>query len=103
MPESTHLFEEPGTLEQVAQEATQSAKPRLRPLCAPGHTGRKRGKIVRTRTIVSQAHIYQWLGSFGNPGHGQYREKLRRAVTATGSYLSTHQLPQDRALLRLDG
>ena len=39
----------------------------------------------------------------GNAGNGQYREELRRAVSAIGSYLSTQQFPQERALLRLDG
>jgi hypothetical protein len=29
----------------------------LRPLCAPGYTGRKRGEIVRTRTTVWAAPI----------------------------------------------
>jgi hypothetical protein len=43
------------------------------------------------------------LGSFGNPGNGQYREELRRAVAAIHSYLSVHQFPQECALLRLDG
>ena len=76
---------------------------RLNKICAPGSTGRKRGEVVRTRTIISQAHSYQWLGSFGNPGNGLYREELRRAVEAVGSYLAAHQLPQECALVRLDG
>ena len=28
----------------------------LAELCAAGYTGRKRGEVVRTRTVVSQAH-----------------------------------------------
>ncbi len=36
----------------------------------PFSTGRKRGEIVRTRTVISQSHRSQWLGSFGNPGNG---------------------------------
>ena len=43
---------------------------RLRPLCAPGYTGRKRGEVVRTRTTVLQAHTHQWLATFGNSGNG---------------------------------
>jgi hypothetical protein len=76
---------------------------RLGELCAPGYTGRKRGEVVRTRTTALQAHSHQWLGSFGNPGNGKYREELRRAVGAIQSYLQAHQLPLERALLRLDG
>jgi Transposase DDE domain len=76
---------------------------RLDDVCAPGYTGRKRGEIVRTRTTVSQAHSYHWLGSFGNRGNGRYREELRKGLAAIGRYLAAYQLPQERALLWLDG
>src|SRR6266581_6843182 len=36
---------------------------RLHGLCAPGYTGRKRGEVVRERTTVLQAHVYQWLAT----------------------------------------
>ena len=72
-------------------------------MCAPGYTGRKRGEIVRTRTTVLQMHTHQWLASFGNPGNGQYREELRRAVEVIQAYVKARDLPQERALLRLDG
>jgi hypothetical protein len=103
------VFDIDGTREAARQRALPQTpelpepQRRLEKLCAPGYTGRKRGEVVRTRTTVSQAHSYQWLGSFGNRGNGLYREELRRAVSAIGSYLSAHQLPQDHALLRLDG
>ncbi len=58
---------------------------------------------MRTRTVVSQAHSSQWLGSWGNRGNGEYREELRQAVAAIGSYLMAHQLTPQSALLRLDG
>ncbi|WP_207229598.1 hypothetical protein [Ktedonosporobacter rubrisoli] len=38
---------------------------------------------------MSQAHSYQWLGSYGNRGNGRY--------------LATHHLSQERAPIRLDG
>jgi hypothetical protein len=72
-------------------------------ICAPGYRGRKRGEVVRTRTTVLQAHSYQWLGSFGNRGNGRYREELRKVLSAIGRYLATHQLSQERTLVRLDG
>jgi hypothetical protein len=103
------VFDVDGTREAARQRALPQtpdqppAQRRLRPLCAPGYTGRKRGEVVRTRTIVSQAHSYQWLGSFGNPGNGHYREELRHAVAAIHRYLSAQQFPQECALLRLDG
>ncbi len=71
--------------------------------CAPGYRGRKRGEVVRTRTTVSQAHSYQWLGSFGNRGNGLYRTELRQSLSAIRRYLTVYQFPQERALLRLDG
>jgi hypothetical protein len=52
---------------------------------------------------VSQAHSYQWLGSFGNRGNGRYREELRKGLVAIGRYLTTHQLSPEHTLLRLDG
>jgi len=76
---------------------------RLDEICAPGYRGRKRGEVVRTRTTVSQAHSYQWLGSFGNRGNGRYREELRQGLAAIGRYQAARQLPKERALLRLDG
>ncbi len=103
------VFDIDGTREAARQRAlpqTEDLPPALRRLdevCAPGYTGRKRGEVVRTRTVVSQAHSYQWLGSFGNKGNGLYRAELRLAVSTIGRYLAAHQLPQDRALLRLDG
>jgi hypothetical protein len=75
----------------------------LRPLCAPGYTGRKRGEVVRTRTTVLQAHTHQWLATFGNPGNGEYRAELRRAVATIRGYLKAHHQPAEHALLRLDG
>lgn len=103
------VFDIDGTREAVRQRALPEAPPlppsqrRLDEVCAPGYTGRKRGEIVRTRTTVLQAHSYQWLGTFGNPGNGQYRKELRRAVEAIRSYLRAHQCPETCALLRLDG
>src|SRR5712691_5265846 len=69
----------------------------------PFYRGRKRGQVVRTRTVISQAHSFQWLGSFGNRGNGRYRTELRQALAAIGRYLTAHQLPKARTLLRLDG
>jgi len=59
--------------------------------------------VVRTRTTISQAHSYHWLGSFGNRGNGQYRVELRQGLAAITRYLTAYQLPQARALVRLDG
>jgi hypothetical protein len=103
------VFDLDGTREAARQRAlpqTQDLPPpfrRLDDVCAPGYTGRKRGQVVRTRTVISQAHSFQWLGTFGNRGNGRYRRELRQGLSAIGRYLTAHQLPQERALLRLDG
>ena len=103
------VFDVDGTREAARQRAlpktTDRPAPqrRLRPLCAPGYTGRKRGEIVRSRTTILQAHTHQVLGTFGNPGNGEYRAELRRAVTVIQSYRETHHHPEERVLLRLDG
>src|SRR5690348_7940361 len=66
------VFDIDGTREAARQRAlpktTDLPEPfrRLDDVCAAGYTGRKRGEVVRPRTVVSQAHSYQWLGSFGN-------------------------------------
>jgi hypothetical protein len=103
------VFDVDGTREAARQRALPqtddrpAAQRRLRPLCAPGYTGRKRGEVVRTRTTVLQAHTHQWLGTFGNPGNGAYRTELRRAVTAIQSYVQGRYCSEARAILRLDG
>jgi hypothetical protein len=55
-------------------------------VCAPGYHGRKRGEVVRTRTVMLQAHTHQLLGTFGGPGNGDYRGELRRAIGVITSY-----------------
>src|SRR5258708_2648317 len=103
------VFDIDGTREAARQRTlplTDELPPpfrRLDDVCAPGYRGRKRGEVVRTRTTVSQAHSYQWLGSFGNRGNGRYREELRKATAAIRRYLAAYQLPAARTLLRLDG
>jgi hypothetical protein len=103
------VFDVDGTREAARQRALPTtpdrpvAQRRLRPLCAPGYTGRKRGEVVRTRTTVLQAHTHQWLGTFGNPGNGEYRAELRQAVAVIHSYLTRHQVPPEHAVVRLDG
>jgi len=103
------VFDVDGTREAARQRALPqppdrpAPQRRLRPLRAPGYTGRKRGEIVRTRTTVLQMHTHQWVASFGNPGNGQYREELRRAKTTIQEYIKAHSFPAERTRLGLDG
>jgi hypothetical protein len=103
------VFDIDGTREAARQRAlpqTDDLPPafrRLDDVCAPGYRGRKRGQVVRTRTTISQAHSYHWLGSFGHRGNGRYREELRKGLAAIGRYLMAYQCEPARTLLRLDG
>jgi hypothetical protein len=103
------VFDVDGTREAARQRALPkspdrpASQRRLRPLCAPGYTGRKRGEVVRTRTTVLQMHTHQWVATFGNPGNGRYREELRRARATIQTYVTAHSFPAERTLLRLDG
>jgi hypothetical protein len=72
-------------------------------VCAPGYPGRKRGEVVRTRTVVVQAHTHQFLGTFGGPGNGDYRGELLRAIQVITTYASKLAFPLAQVLLRLDG
>lgn len=72
-------------------------------VCAPGYLGRKRGEVVRTRTVLLQAHTHQFLGTFGGSGNGDYRGELRRAVQVITTYATQLALPLASVLLRLDG
>jgi hypothetical protein len=71
--------------------------------CTPGYQGRKRGEVVRTRTVILQAHTHQFLGTFGGPGNGDYRGELLRAIGVITSYATKCALPTASVLLRLDG
>jgi len=72
-------------------------------VAAPGYTGRNRGEVVRTRTTILQAHTHQFLGTFGGPGNGDYREELKRACVVAVNYATTHCLLPSQVLIRLDG
>ncbi|EFH84665.1 putative transposase IS891/IS1136/IS1341 family [Ktedonobacter racemifer DSM 44963] len=72
-------------------------------VCAPVYQGRKRGEVVRTRTVVLQAHTQQFLGTFGGPGNGDYRGELRQAIGVIKNYATKFGLSTASVLLRLDG
>jgi hypothetical protein len=72
-------------------------------VCAPGHLGRKRGEVVRTRTTILQAHTHQWLGTFGNPGNGLYRHELKQVRGVIATYAQALSFPLSHVVFRLDG
>jgi hypothetical protein len=98
-----------GTRQAVRQralpqtEALPAPHRRFDQVCAPGYQGRKRGEIVRTRTVVLQSHTHQLLGTFGGSGNGDYRGELRRAIGVITSYATQLELSPASILMRLDG
>ena len=76
---------------------------RLDEVCAPGYTGRKRGEVVRTRTVALQMHTRQWIGTYAGRGNGDYRSELASALRAITAYLQLFALTSQVALVRLDG
>jgi hypothetical protein len=107
--ERWYVFDADGTRQAARQRALEAspdlppAHRRMTAVCAPGYTGHKRGEVVRTRTTILQAHTHQWMGTFGNPGNGDYRGDLLRAVAVVTHYLTSHHIPLHQAILRLDG
>src|SRR2546421_5264428 len=95
------------------QAARQRALPSLSSLpaphrrfdqvCAPGYLGRKRGEVVRTRTVVLQAHTHQFLGTFGGAGNGNYRGELLRAIQVLIGYGKQVMIAPEKIVIRLDG
>ena len=84
-------------------ELLPSPHRRFERVCAKGHQGRKRGEVVRTRTVVLQAHTHQFLGTFGGAGNGDYRGELLRAVQVLLGYGKQVGVPIQQIVIRLDG
>jgi hypothetical protein len=80
-----------------------SPRRRLDAVCAPGYTGRKRGEVVRTRTVALQMQTRQWIGTYAGRGNGDYQGELASALRAITTYLKLFALPAQVALVRLDG
>lgn len=103
------LFDVDGT-RQVARQRTlpqgedlPPAQRRFEAVCAKGYCGRKRGEVVRTRTVICQAHTQQWIGTFSGAGNGEYRAELTSACQAITAYLQAKGLPLEAGVVRLDG
>ncbi len=72
-------------------------------VCAKGHQGRKRGEVVRSRTVVLQAHTHQFLGTFAGAGNGDYRGELLRSLQVLLDYGRQVGIPAQQIVIRLDG
>jgi hypothetical protein len=103
------IFDVDGTRAVARQRALPTSselptpKRRLQQVCAPGYGGRKRGEVVRTRTVVQEASTHRWVGTFSGAGNGDYRGELSRALGTLRPYLAHESVPLSRVLVRLDG
>lgn len=84
-------------------EALPTPHRRFQEVCAPGYQGRKRGEVVRVRTVVLQSHTQQFLGTFGGAGNGDYRGELLRAIQVLIGYAKQVTIPANSIVMRLDG
>ena len=75
-----------------------SPRRRLDAVCAPGYTGRKRGEVVRTRTVALQMHTRQWIGTYAGRGNGDYRSELTLALRSITTYLKRFALTRSGLL-----
>jgi hypothetical protein len=104
-----HVFDVDGTRAVARQRALPRSpdlptpRRRLQEVCAPGYSGRKRGEVVRTRTVVQEASTHRWVGTFSGAGNGDYRGELSRALGSLRTYLAHESVPLSRVLVRLDG
>jgi hypothetical protein len=83
--DGTRAIAGPRALPQM--ESLPAPHRRFEAVCAPGYQGRKRGEVVRTRTVILQAHTHQFLGTFGGPGNGDYRGELVWAIEVIKDYV----------------
>jgi hypothetical protein len=107
--EQWFIFDVDGTRAVARQRALPQSpelptpRRRLQQVCAPGYRGRKRGEVVRTRTVVQEASTQRFLATFSGAGNGDYRADLVRAMGTLRTYLASQPLPLRRAIVRLDG
>jgi hypothetical protein len=103
------VFDVDGTREAARQRAfphtpdRPAPQQRLRPLGAPGSTGRTRGEGVRTRTPIVHRQTHLWVALVGTTGNEPDREDLRRATAAMQASIQAHDVPAERPVLCLDG
>ena len=103
------IFDVDGTRQTARQRAivTDPTFPpvqrRFDMVCKPGYGGRKRGEVVRTRSVLQQAHTHEWMGTWAAPGSGDGWGDLGMASACIGQYMDHHQLPRKAAVVRLDG
>ncbi|HEY1353868.1 MAG TPA: hypothetical protein VGF67_30020 [Ktedonobacteraceae bacterium] len=84
-------------------ESLPSPHRRFEHVCTKGYQGRQRGEVVRTRTVLLQAHTPPFLGTFGGAGNGDDRGELLRATQVLTQDAKQVAIPAENVVLRLDG
>lgn len=84
-------------------ESLPSPRRRVAHVCAQGSPGRKRGEMVRTRTVLLPAQTHPFLGTVGEAGNGEDRGELLRATQVLPPEATHGAIPLANVLIRLDG
>src|SRR5438270_13834641 len=90
------VFDIDGTREAARQRALPQTEDlpapfrRLDEVCAPGYTGRKRGQVVRTRTVISQAHTWKSARHVWQPRQRSLPNGTARGASLPSVAISRH-------------
>ena len=90
------VFDIDGTREAARQRALPQTEDlpapfrRLDDVCAPGYTGRKRGQVVRTRTVISQAHTWKSARHVWQPRQRSLPNGTARGASLPSVAISRH-------------
>jgi len=104
-----HVFDYDPTKKPLRQRALPEgddlppARRRAEGFAAPGHSGRKRGEVQISRSVLQHAGSSIWLDSRLAPGNGEQRAQLGSALEAVVDVCNELDHPLNRALVRLDG
>src|SRR5947209_20366550 len=90
------VFDLDGTRQAARQRALPQTEDlpapfgRLDDVCAPGYTGRKRGQVVRTRTVISQAHSWKSARHVWQPRQRSLPNGTARGASLPSVAISRH-------------
>ncbi|MBA2321083.1 MAG: hypothetical protein H0V89_08005 [Deltaproteobacteria bacterium] len=86
-----------------AREGLPDGQRRAAPLCKAGKSGRKRGEVLFTRSVLQHAGSGLWLDMCVEAGHGEQRQQLRSAIGAVVHVCKGIGHPSDMAVICADG
>lgn len=104
-----HVFDYDPTKKALRQRALPesgdlpTAQRRADGFAAPGYSGRKRGEVQISRSVLQHAGSALWLDTLLASGNGDPRTQLASALEAVVAVCGEVDHPLNRAVVRLDG